>query len=268
MLKQLVLPLLLAVATTAQATEITRADLARLPPADVVILGETHDNALHHQAQAEAIRALKPTAVVFEMLSTEQARRITPSLLENRPALAKALDWESSGWPGFDLYYPVFAASKDSKIYGAARSKAQVRTAYKQGAAGVFGPKAATYGLTAPLPDDQLEKRKQEQFSNHCGAMPLSIMGGMVEAQRFRDAAFADTVLQALRENGAPVVLITGTGHARNDWAVPAMIRLAAPDVSVLSVGLLEKPAPDTPPFDLWLQTDAAKRPDPCLAFK
>lgn len=267
-MKRILFSALLALTGNANAEEITPQDLANLPAAAIVILGETHDNALHHQAQAQAIRALKPTAVVFEMLSAKQAAKISPYLIVNKPALEQTLRWHDSGWPSFDLYYPVFSASKDSKIYGAARDKQQVRAAYKQNAASVFGEDAATYGLITPLPDDQLEQRKQEQFADHCEAMPIELMGGMVEAQRFRDAAFADTVLQALRENGAPVVLITGTGHARNDWAVPAMIRLAAPDVSVLSVGLLEKPVPDTAPFDLWLQTDAAKRPDPCLAFK
>ncbi len=263
-----IVPILLALASAAHAKEISRADLRRLPLADVVVLGETHDNAQHHLAQAEAIRALKPTAVVFEMLTAQQAAKITPYLIVNKPALEQSLRWHNSGWPSFDLYYPVFSAAKDSKIYGAGRPKQQVRAAYKQGAAEVFGPDAATYGLTNPLPKAQMEQRKQEQFADHCKAMPLEMMGAMVEAQRFRDAAFADTVLQALRENGAPVVLITGTGHARRDWAVPALIRLAAPDVTVLSVGLLEKPVTDTPPFDLWLATEPAKREDPCLAFK
>jgi uncharacterized iron-regulated protein len=263
-----IFPILLALAGAPNAGEITRADLARLPGADVVILGETHDNAQHHLAQAEAIRALKPAAVVFEMLNAQQAAKITPDLLKDQAALEQALGWRKTGWPDFSLYYPVFSAAKDSKIYGAARPRQQVRAAYKQGAAEAFGPDAAPYGLTSPLPKPQLEQRKQKQFADHCKAMPLEMMGAMVEAQRFRDAAFADTVLQALRKNGAPVVLITGTGHARSDWAVPAMIRKAAPDVSVLSIGLLEKPVTDTPPFDLWLATEPAKREDPCLAFK
>ncbi len=267
-MKHLVFPILMALAGTTQAGEITRLDLAALPPADVVILGETHDNAQHHLAQADAITTLKPTVVVFEMLTPEQAAKVFPDLIVNKPALEQALRWHDSGWPDFDLYYPVFKAAKNSKFYGAARAKTDVRAAYKQGAARVFGVHADRYGLTSPLPEKQLEQRKQEQFSDHCEAMPIDLMGGMVEAQRFRDAAFADTVLQALRENGAPVVLITGTGHARTDWAVPALIHLAAPDVTVLSVGLLEAPAEGTPPFDLWLTTEPAERADPCLAFK
>jgi len=267
-MKHLVIACLFALTSPAQAREITRADLANLPSADIVILGETHDNTLHHQAQAEAIRALRPKAVVFEMLTPQQATKITPELLNDLTALEQALGWKDAGWPDFALYYPVFVAAKDAKIYGAARPRQQVHAAFKQGAATVFGENAPLYGLAEPLPETQLEQRKQEQFADHCEAMPIELMGGMVEAQRLRDAAFADTTLQALRNNGAPVVLITGAGHARTDWAVPTVIRHAAPDVTTLSVGLLEKPVTDTPPFDLWLGTAAAKRPDPCLAFK
>lgn len=249
-----------------EAAEITSADLATLPPADVTILGEVHDNGLHHLAQAAAIAAVKPKAVVFEMLSAEQAALITSELLLDQTALKMALKWDDSGWPDFALYYPIFAALGDASIYGAARPRDEVRRAFGEGAAGVFGEGAQRLGLDLPLPDDQMARRAQEQFEAHCEAMPLEMMGGMVEAQRFRDAAFSDVVLRAVTDG--PVVLVAGNGHARTDWAVPFMLTIAAPELSVLSVGMLEQPVTDTPPYDVWLQTEAAVREDPCLAFK
>lgn len=261
--------LMLASFGVVEAAEITTADLATLPSADVTILGEVHDNGLHHLAQAAAIAAIKPKAVVFEMLSAEQAALITPELLLDQVALKAALKWDDFGWPDFALYYPVFSALGDAQIYGAARPRDQVRRAFGEGAAGVFGATGAKLlGLDLPLPEEQLARRAQEQFEAHCEAMPLEMMGGMVEAQRFRDAAFADVVLRAVETVGGPVVLIAGNGHARIDWAVPFMLTIAAPELSVLSVGMLEQPATDTPPYDVWLQTEAAEREDPCLAFK
>ncbi|PIE15382.1 MAG: hypothetical protein CSA68_06830 [Rhodobacterales bacterium] len=257
----------LALFAPAHAGQITLQDLDHLPPADLYILGETHDNALHHQAQARVLRALKPKAVVFEMLSPEQAARITPALLANPPALAEALDWANSGWPDFALYAPLFAALGDAKIYGAALPKGKVRQAYSEGAAAVFGPGAARYGLDQPVPQAQLEQRKQEQFEAHCRAMPLAAMGGMIEAQRIRDAAFADALLRAHQQVGAPVVLIAGAGHAHYDWAVPAALQAADSGLSLLSVALLEAPAQPQKRYDLWLETAAAEREDPCLAF-
>jgi hypothetical protein len=45
------------------------------------------------------------------------------------------------------------------------------------------------------------------------------------------------------------------------------MLAEAAPDLRVLSIGQFEEAAADDPPFDLWLLTPPAPRPDPCAAF-
>lgn len=243
---------------------------AAAPPigaADVVILGEVHDNPEHHRIQAGYITRLAPRAVVFEMLTPEQAAmvRITPGT--DFAALADRLGWAGSGWPDFALYQPVFETLEGIAVFGAALPRDTVRAAFAKGAAAVFGTDAARFGLDRPLPADQLATRRQMQFDAHCGAMPLDTMGGMVEAQRLRDAAFARTTLSALAETGGPVVLITGNGHARTDWAVPHMIAQAAPGVAVFSVGLTEKGADGPAPFDRRQITAPAPRPDPCARF-
>ncbi len=255
-------------ATIASAAEITLDDLTQIPKADVIILGEVHDNALHHQGQAKAIQAIQPSAVVFEMLTPEQAAKITPALLEDATALETTLNWQATGWPDFALYYPLFAALQGTNIKGAARPKSEVRRAFAEGAAAVFGEQSPRFGLTNPLPADQLITRINAQYDAHCAAMPREMMKGMVEAQRFRDAIFAETILAALKDHGAPVILITGTGHGRTDWGVPALLRLAEPNLRITSLAFLETPIDANPPFDLWLETKPAERPDPCLTFK
>jgi uncharacterized iron-regulated protein len=241
---------------------------AALRGAEVVILGEVHDNPAHHLWQAEALAALSPAAVVFEMLTPGQAGRITPDLLAEPGRLPAVLEWEASGWPDFALYEPVFAALGDAMVYGAALPYGEVRAAVAEGAAARFAGDAARFGLTRALPQDQQALREALQAEAHCDALPPELLPGMVEAQRLRDAAFAQTVLQALAETGGPVVLITGNGHARTDWAVPAIIALAAPDVGVVSVGQLEEPAGEERPFDYWRVTVPAPREDPCAAFR
>ena len=75
-----------------------------LRDADVAILGEVHDNAAHHQNQAEILRHLAPRAVVWEMITGAQAGGLTEALLGDAGATAAALDWEATGWPEFALY--------------------------------------------------------------------------------------------------------------------------------------------------------------------
>lgn len=62
----------------------------------------------------------------------------------------------------------------------------------------------------------------------------------MVDIQRLRDAMLADAALEAVTQTGGPVIVITGTGHARNDWGAPYMLTQAQPDLRVLSVGQFE----------------------------
>lgn len=233
-----------------------------------MILGEIHDNPHHHSAQALALAAIRPAAVVWEMLTPDQAARL-PDDLTDPDAVAESVGWHGSGWPDFALYHPLMLAAPGAQHRGAGIPRAAARRVFAQPLADVFGPQAAAFGLDRPLPADQLAQRADQMQAAHCGALPAEMLPAMVAAQRLRDAELARTALAALAETGGPVAIITGNGHARTDWGVPALLAAAAPGVRVLSIGMLEA-APDgaPPPFDLWLVTAPADRPDPCAAFR
>jgi len=256
-----------APAAPAAASQIDPAALDHLPAAQVVVLGEVHDNPQHHLNQARAVRALAPAAVVWEMLTPVQAAAM-PEDRRDAAAVAAALGWEGTGWPEFALYFPIVQAAGAARHYGAGVPRAEAREAFGQGAAAVFGADAALFGLDRPLPAEEAAQREADQFAAHCEAMPREMMGGLVEAQRLRDAALARAALQALAEAGGPVVVITGSGHARTDWGMPAVLAVAAPDVSVLALGQAESdPGPEAP-WNLWIVTEPVERPDPCAAFR
>ena len=251
----------------ASARQIEPAALAGLPPADVVILGEIHDNAEHHAHQAAAVAALVPGALVFEMLDPAQAARLRGVERGDGPALDRLLGWAESGWPDFALYHPIFTAAPEATVFGGALPRAEVRRSMTEGAATVFGPEAARFGLADPLDPAEQAAREVEQAEAHCNALPETLLPGMVEAQRLRDAALARAVIEAHAATGGPVAVITGTGHARRDRGIPAALARAAPGLRVLSVGMFEADPGPSPPFDLWLVTPSQPRPDPCAAF-
>ncbi len=259
--------LALAFALPAAATEIGPEALPGLR-APVVILGEVHDNPAHHANQALAVAFLHPSAIVFEMLSDERASYATPAARDSAEKLAAALAWEASGWPDFALYYPIFEAAPEATIRGAEVPRDDLLRAMKVGAAAAFGPDAARFGLTVPLAAADQAALEAEQMQAHCGALPPERMAGMVEAQRLRDAALARAVLDALAETGGPIAVITGSGHARTDFGLPAALRVAMPDLPVLSIGQIEAPAEPDQPFDYWIITDPAPRDDPCAVFR
>lgn len=226
---------------------------------DVLVLGEIHDNPDAHLGQAAVLLELKPTAVVFEMLSQDEGHRAN----SDRTAIADI--WSNTSWPDYSIYKPIFEAIGDATIVGAAVPRTKIREIYDQGASAVFGPDAPRFGLDLDLPQSQQEAREALQFRAHCEAMPRELMSGMVEVQRFRDAWFAKTALEALEIHGPPVAVITGNGHARLDWGIPAVIEHSAPTVLVFSIAFSE--TSQDAPFDDFHIVPKAERDDPCSAF-
>ena len=235
--------------------------------ADIVILGEIHDNPAHHAVQAEWTADIAPTAIVFEMLTQDQAARVTADLRNDAQALGEALDWAASGWPDFTMYHPIFTAAPQAAIFGAAVPRDAARAAFEAGVIASFGAEdAATYGLDSSLPAAQLEERLAFQSAAHCDALPAELLPQMVELQRLRDAVLARTALDALDDTGGPVVVITGNGHARKDWGMPVYIAAARPGVTVFSLGQAED-GQVAGTFDQVLDAAAVARDDPCAAF-
>lgn len=256
-----------ALALPVQADEITPDRLDNLPGADVYFLGEVHDHPDHHLNQARAIRAISPSAMVFEMLTEAQAAN-APATWPDAATLAEALSWDSAGWPDFGMYYPIFQAAPQARLYGAAIPREQARASFGQPPQDVFGAQAERFGLSDPLPEDEQALRAQLQAEAHCNALPAEMLPAMIDIQRLRDAELARIAEQALRDTGGPVVVITGTGHVRRDWGAPAALAKAAPDIRTLALGQYEQAAPDPALTDFWIVTDAVDRGDPCDAFQ
>jgi len=235
---------------------------------DIVVIGEVHDNPGHHQAQARLVAEIAPTAMVFEMLTSEQANLITPELLGDKQAMALTLDWEQSGWPDFALYYPVFAAAPQARIHGAGVGREDARAAMEGGFDGPMQGEARRFGLDQPLPENQQSAREALQMAAHCDALPEEMLPGMVRIQRLRDAMLARAALIAFEQSGGPVVVIAGNGHARRDWAMPALLAVAAPELEVQVIGQTENEQPLSGGFDKVLSAPPPERDDPCDAFR
>jgi len=236
--------------------------------ADVIVLGEVHDNPLHHVNQAELLKSLQPKAVVWEMITQDQAAGLAPQLLEDAERTARYLQWDQSGWPDFSLYAPVFAAAKGARQYGALVPRSEASRALEQGVAAYFGAEAAArFGLAQPLPEAEQAAREADQLANHCDAMPAEMLPVLVEFQRLRDAVLAAAVDRALEDTGGPVAVITGNGHARTDRGLSVYLAKARPAAVLVSLGQSEDGG-ISGAFDYVLDSAPVARPDPCLAFK
>ncbi|MEY8827450.1 ChaN family lipoprotein [Sedimentitalea sp. XS_ASV28] len=241
--------------------------IPRMQGADVVIVGEVHDNPDHHVNQYTVLKALQPKAVVWEMLTSEEAGRITSEMIYAPERLASAVEWSQSGWPAFSMYHQVFLAAPDARIFGGEVPREAALATVQSGPASAFGAEAARYGLTEPLPKAEGDVREALQFAAHCEAMPRDRMRTMVDIQRLRDAVLAREVIKAMNETGGPVAVITGNGHARRDWGVPVYLDRVQPDLNVFVLGQSEDGQIDGA-FDAIIDSDAPAREDPCDAFR
>lgn len=255
-----------ALAVPAGAASLSGDVLARMQAADVVLLGEVHDNTDHHALQAEALALLEPSAVVWEMLTPETAALFRSGWLDNPEHVQQVLDAAERNWPGFDIYLPVVKAARGVPVYGGQVSREKTAKVLDRGIGVVFGSDAARYGLMIPLAREEQAAREAEQMAAHCDVLPESQLPMMVDFQRLRDAVLAREVIEAIDDTGGPVVVITGNGHARKDRGVPEVLARVRPGLRVFALGQSEDGG-ISGTFDAVIDSPAAEREDPCAAF-
>lgn len=239
-------PLVGRIFAVSTGTQIDRAALmAALAAAQVVVLGEQHDNQDHHLLQADAIAELDArrgvSAVVFEQIRLPQQAAIdalgalSPGEVDR---LSATLVWKDSGWPPFAYYRPVFEASlrAGAQLRAGSLSREQTMAASQQGAAALPPALVARFGLDRPPAPAEAQALREDMQQAHCGMLPEAMLDGMVLVQRARDATLAQAILDA---GPAGSVLVAGNGHARTDRGVPRYLRSAATD-SVRSLAWLE----------------------------
>jgi uncharacterized iron-regulated protein len=247
-----------------------------------VLLGENHDNPVHHQLQAQIIAALpwpETTVVGFEQINSDQAPALEAWLRagsQGTAGLEKALDWEQSGWPDWALYEPVFAAVLDRgwRPVDLMFPAASVRAVFSDGLEAIVGVDLIERLQSETLftPEQRLEMETL-MADSHCGRMPAKHLGAMVEVQIARDAYMA----WRLASSGERAIVITGNGHARRDWGVPVFLQRLRPQAKILSLTLTEiavgRTAPDayananSSRSDFTVFTTAHDRGDPCAAL-
>ena len=263
----------------------------RVLASDHVFVGETHDNPFHHAVQAWlldelASRGRCPT-VALEMIDRGQEPVIDWYVSRYAPdarMLGPMLDWETRGWPDWEMYRPVLAAalSGGMPIRPANLPRAAIRRIVAEGVSAIPGDVAQRLNET-PLSPEANDAMRRDIISAHCNLLPAKLITGMVLAQRVRDALMS---LAATESDNGGVVVLAGSEHARRDRGAPARMRAPGSSDSdskgnntTLSVALVEVgPGLDHPrdythlfggqdlPFDLVWFTPRMARPASCVA--
>lgn len=247
--------------------ELTRAELlAIVRQADVVLLGEQHDNPLHHQRRGALIAELGPgTVVVAEQLPRGGRVAAGADLLTRLQAAG--FDSKAWGWPLYrDLFGPPLEAGL--ALLGGNAPVELVRRIAREGPSA--WPDDVRQRLeSAPLAAEAQAALDRDLIDGHCGHLPAARLPAMRAAQRSRDASMAQVLLEQRAAGARPVVLVAGNGHVRTELGVPLLLRAAQPGLRLVSIGFGEPgwAAAGAPYTHLWT-TPGVDRGDPCEGFR
>jgi uncharacterized iron-regulated protein len=240
-----------------------------LREARFVLLGEVHDNAEQHRQRAALLRQLladgRATRVVFEQIDRghDEAIAAAPRQVE---AVIDAARFDRCAW-GWPLHQPLFEAALDggARIAGGNLSREAARAVMRDGLPAVPAELRPLLGQPAWSAEQQAAMEALIDHG-HCRMLPADRWPAMVLAQRARDAAMAQAMLQA--PPAERVVLIAGNGHVRSDLGVPWLLREAGvPARDIVAVVYLEDDDP-APPADRVVRTVRVERADPCEGLR
>ena len=254
--------------------------IKRITEADYLLLGELHDNPVHHRHQAWVINQLalagRDAGIAYEMIYREQGNRLAGIEITSADELIEILNQTQTGWDYENQYrplfvetlaagYPIVAANLDRKKLMEVLSQSEDRL-----------PQGYRHILdNTPFSDVQRSDLLDEINTSHCNLLDESTASMMIQGQRIRDAVLTESLLSI----DEPVkVMIAGLGHVRNDRGVPLYLEknLETP-ADILAIGMIEvdpektEPAAyaeawnsDKLPFDIVIFTPKVDHGDLC----
>jgi uncharacterized iron-regulated protein len=197
----------------ASATPRPDAALAdALAPADLLLLGEQHDDPQHQERHRAVVQALaaqgRLAALALEMAEQGTSTAGLPRDA-GEAAVRAALRWDEAAWP-WAAYGPAVMAAVAAgvPVLGANLPRGAMHAAMADAA------------LDATLDPQALADQREAIRTGHCDLLPATQLAPMARIQLGRDRAMAATLAQAAVP-GRTVVLLAGAGHVDERLGVP-----------------------------------------------
>lgn len=257
--------------------------LRQMRKVEYLLLGERHDNPVHHQHQSWVIQQLhhshRRVSVAFEMIDDQQGNLLARRRITSAEQMIAILDQVRNHWNYEHRYKDLFAQviAAGYQIMPANLNRQRLKQIVMHGE-DKLPPAYKQMLVQAPLSVEQIKSLQQEIKQSHCNMLGDEASNKMILAQRVRDAVIA----HSLTKNRAPMkVLIAGAGHVRKDRGVPLYLAKQAKAARILTIGFTEVSAgvndvtryakrwsTNKLPFDIVWFTPAVERRDLCAKFK
>lgn len=241
---------------------------------DHILLGEAHNNPDHHNLQAGIINSLvssgKKPSVVMEMLSQKDWQD-QPRKWDKLYELQTRAEMLNEGWP-WVLYEPILNAviQHQLELFAGNISSEELHQWSNEKSTNVEKDIKGEYAYSA----DDYATLKKNIIASHCGHGDQGFVKFMSRAQMQRDSVMAASLVG----KDLPVVFIVGSGHVRNDYAVPMQLRRKYKQISYLSVAYIAvQEGKDNPQdylqgvlnlYDILYFTPSHTNEDPCVKFR
>ncbi len=244
------------------------ADLAQ---ADIVLVGEQHDDFAHHRAQQEVIAGIlarRPVVVGMETFPAEMDGKLDgwrSGDFGSWAGFLDAVDWYRIWSIDPALYRPVLDTVRTHHLplVGINVPRDWIGAIAREGMETLSEKQRDRIGPVAP-PDPEYREALHESLSTHGGERRA---GDFIAAQTAWDAAMAGALLRAHRRHpDAVVVGLAGNGHLEGGFGIPHQLRarqegLAVRTVILYSLERAEPPGAGDGDFGWSMARDPAPKP-------
>ncbi|MBF0160938.1 MAG: ChaN family lipoprotein [Magnetococcales bacterium] len=245
--------------------------LEKMLDAQVIYLGEQHDNPYHHRLQLAIVEQLiargKRPVIGFEFFSQAQtgwlmhytvgkpSAFVLPKATDPGERLRAQLGWETR--EDWSHYFPLIQLARQHKlsVFGADLPDGLRVRLTRGGLADLSPIEKASWSPTGFVNEPYRLLMRQHLASSHCGMAPDALLDRLYETWVARNDAMARAItLVHAQQTDAPVVMVLGAGHVAHDMGVYERVASLQPAIRQLNLGL-QSTLPDDPPLSRYFAT-------------
>jgi len=298
-------PLIGKIVVGTSGAELDRDTLfARMAAADVVYLGEVHDNPHHQARQRDAVEGLlvvglaptlaieffgsEQTGWLMDYTQPKESGHMARSGPVSERILRRRVGWDGDGDDRWERYGPLLEIARENRLptLGIDLPPALRLRLQRVGRDGLSPAELAQLPPTTADSEAYAGLMLDRLGQAHCGYGSPEGTARLYDTWRARNDTMATAIVAALADiDHRPTVVIIGAGHVEHGQSLVRRVAELRPGTSQLTIGLrpvTAEPRPLAnhlaptvrdgvdfgPDYELFWFTPRQEREDPCEAYR